>query len=115
MASNRARTETGSKKKEPTTMKSGSKSSSPVASNELAAEESQKAVDSAIPPAVAKEIRRLSHDLSNALEIIVQCSYLLSTSDIPEASRAWVTLLDQGVLKSTSINQELRAFIQSHS
>ncbi len=73
------------------------------------------AVDSGIPSSVALEVRRLSHDLSNALEIIVQCSYLLSTSEIPEESRAWVTLLEQGVQKSTSINQELRTFIQSHS
>ena len=31
-----------------------------------------------IPAEQAKEIRRLSHDLSNALEIIVQANYLLS-------------------------------------
>jgi hypothetical protein len=102
-------------------MKSGTNVTSPVTSKELRAEESQNAgrpmvaVESAIPSAVAMEVRRLSHDLSNALEIIVQCSYLLSTSEIPEESRAWVTLLDQGVQKSTVINQELRAYIQSHS
>src|SRR5664279_3790640 len=98
-------------------MKSGVKLSSPAATNVPGTEKSQESVvrpadDSAIPSSVAMEVRRLSHDLSNALEIIVQCSYLLSTSDIPEESQAWVTLLEQGVQKSTSINQELRAFIQ---
>ena len=33
-----------------------------------------------IPGRVAVEMRRLAHDLSNALEIIVQTSYLLSTT-----------------------------------
>ena len=99
-------------------MKSGTKLSSPVTTNDLGTKETQNtalAVDSGIPSNVALEVRRLSHDLSNALEIIVQCSYLLSTSEIPEESRGWVTLLEQGVQKSTSINQELRTFIQSHS
>ena len=102
-------------------MKSGTKIPSPVTSNEIGTEEQRGtvrpklAVESTIPSAVAIEVRRLSHDLSNALEIIIQCSYLLSTSAIPEESRAWVTLLDQGVQKSTTINQELRAYIQSHS
>lgn len=101
--------------------KSGLNVPSPVTTNVLGAEESQEisprmlTPDSMIPSGVATEVRRLSHDLSNALEIIVQCSYLLSTSEIPEESRAWVTLLEQGVKKSTSVNQELRAFIQSHS
>jgi hypothetical protein len=102
-------------------MNSGPKIPSPVTAKEPPTEEShdtlrQKvALESVIPAAVAMEVRRISHDLSNALEIIVQCSYLLGTSEIPQESRAWVTLLEQGVKKTTSINQELRAFIQSHS
>jgi hypothetical protein len=92
----------------PVTMKVGTQDSPDTAPRAQAA-------DSMIPSSVALEVRRLSHDLSNALEIIVQCSYLLSTSEIPEESRAWVTLLEQGVQKSTSINQQLRAFIQTHS
>jgi hypothetical protein len=99
-------------------MKSGVKVPSPDTTNVIGAEEpqhNQPTPDLTIPSGVAMEVRRLSHDLSNALEIIVQCSYLLSTAEIPEESRAWVTLLDQGVKKSTAINQELRKFIQTHS
>jgi hypothetical protein len=69
----------------------------------------------AIPAAEALEIRRLVHDLSNALEIIIQSSYLLSTSDLPEESRQWIKLLEQGVQQSARINQELRAYIVAHS
>jgi len=99
-------------------MKSGVKVPSTDPTNVLGPEEPLRtpSPDSVIPAGLAVEVRRLSHDLSNALEIIVQCSYLLSTSQqIPEESRAWVTLLEQGVQKSTSVNKELRTFIQSHS
>jgi hypothetical protein len=69
----------------------------------------------AIPAADALEIRRLVHDLSNGLEIIIQSSYLLSTSDLPEESRQWIKLLEQGVQQSARINQELRAYVMEHS
>jgi hypothetical protein len=68
-----------------------------------------------IPGELAKEIRRLVHDLSNGLEIIIQSSYLLSTSEIPEDSRQWVKLLEQGVQQSARINQEIRAYVIAHS
>lgn len=68
-----------------------------------------------IPAEQALEIRRLAHDLSNGLEIIIQSSYLLSTSELPEESRQWIKLLEQGVQQSARINQELRAYIVAHS
>jgi hypothetical protein len=68
-----------------------------------------------IPVEQALEIRRLIHDLSNGLEIIIQSSYLLSTSDLPEESRQWVKLLEQGVQKTAKINQELRSYVREHS
>ncbi len=71
--------------------------------------------ESLIPGELAKEIRRLVHDLSNGLEIIIQSSYLLSTSEIPEESRQWIKLLEQGVQQSARINQEIRAYIIAHS
>ena len=52
-----------------------------------------------IPPEQAKEIRRLSHDLSNALEIIVQANYLLGAMTQDQAAKQWVKLLDSGVLQ----------------
>ncbi len=71
--------------------------------------------ESLIPDDLAKEIRRLVHDLSNGLEIIIQSSYLLGTSEIPEESRQWIKLLEQGVQQSARINQELRAYVIAHS
>jgi hypothetical protein len=68
-----------------------------------------------IPEDIALEIRRLAHDLSNALEIIVQTSFLLSTADLKEPASAWLGMLDSGVTKCLDINLELRKFIKAHT
>lgn len=74
--------------------------------------------ESKISPQFAEQIRRLSHDLSNALEVIMQTSYLLGmaeTSGANEDSRKWRDMLDQGVLQATQINGRLRDYIRAHS
>lgn len=68
-----------------------------------------------IPAEPAAHIRRLAHDLSNALEIILQTSYLLGTLDLGENGRQWRTMLDQGVQQASEINRELRDYIRTHS
>lgn len=68
-----------------------------------------------ISPAAAKEIRRLAHDLSNALEIIIQSSYLLGTSEMEEGAKQWMGLLNEGVKRAAAINIDLRDYIKRHS
>jgi hypothetical protein len=68
-----------------------------------------------IPEDLALEIRRLAHDLSNALEIIVQTSFLLSTAGLKEPASDWLGMLDSGVNKALGINQDLRAYIKTHA
>ena len=68
-----------------------------------------------IPQAQAAEIRRLAHDLSNALEIVVQASFLLNTVVAGEAAQQWMKLLDQGVQQAAKINVQLRDYIIAHS
>ncbi len=68
-----------------------------------------------IPEDLAIEVRRLAHDLSNALEIIVQTSYLLSTVDLKEPATDWLRMLDTGVQKALDINLALRDYIKSHT
>ena len=68
-----------------------------------------------IPESVALEIRKLAHDLSNALEVIVQTSYLLGTVEMKEPGTDWLRMLDNGVHKALDINLALRTFIKSHS
>jgi hypothetical protein len=68
-----------------------------------------------IPEELALEIRKLAHDLSNALEIIVQTSYLLSTVDLKAPASDWLQMLDGGVNKALSINGALRGYIKTHT
>jgi hypothetical protein len=74
--------------------------------------------DSKIPAQLAENIRRISHDLSNALEVILQTNYLLGMTEgvgTAEDSRKWRQMLDQGVLQATQINRELRDYVRAHS
>jgi len=68
-----------------------------------------------IPEELALEVRRLAHDLSNALEIIVQTSYLLSMAELKEPASDWLKMLDSGVSKALGLNLELREYIKKHT
>ena len=68
-----------------------------------------------MPEELALEIRKLAHDLSNALEIIVQTSYLLSTVELKEPATDWLRMLDSGVQKALDINLSLREYIKVHT
>jgi len=58
-------------------------------------------------------IRELAHDLSNALEIIVQSSFLLGTLELGENGKQWHQLLDGGVERATAINRQLREALRA--
>ena len=68
-----------------------------------------------IPEDLSVEMRRIAHDLSNALEIIIQTSYLLSTTEMKEPASDWLRMLDDGVQKAMSLNLALRAYIKEHT
>ena len=70
---------------------------------------------SVIPNRQAQELRKLSHDLSNALEIIVQTSYLLSLAEIKEPATEWLRMLDGGVTRALEINNTMRTYLREHS
>lgn len=73
--------------------------------------------ESKIPSQLAEEIRRLSHDLSNALEVILQTNYLLGMAkdSSEEDGEKWREMLDRGVAQATKINRELRDFVRTNS
>lgn len=75
--------------------------------------------ESKIPTAMAEEIRRLSHDLSNALEVILQTNYLLGMTAGGEGpgedGQKWHQMLDQGVVQAAQINRQLREYVRTHS
>jgi hypothetical protein len=68
-----------------------------------------------IPEDISVEMRKIAHDLSNALEIIVQTSYLLNTTELKEPASEWLRMLDSGVEKAMSLNLTLRAYIKEHT
>ena len=85
--------------------------------NDAMNEPSTKDVSAAqqIPEELALEIRRLAHDLSNALEIIVQTSYLLNMAELKEPANEWLRMLDSGVSKALDLNLQLREYIKLHT
>lgn len=68
-----------------------------------------------IPEQHALELRKLVHDLSNALEIIVQTSYLLGMAELREPASEWLKMLDGGVNKALELNGRLRTYVREHS
>jgi hypothetical protein len=68
-----------------------------------------------IPADIAKELRTLAHDLSNALETIVQATYLITQAGPPENSRRWVQLIEQASQDGVKINQKLRQILREQS
>jgi nitrogen-specific signal transduction histidine kinase len=68
-----------------------------------------------IPQELLKQLRVLAHDLSNALETIVQATYLLSQANPPENTGRWVQLIDQSSQDAVRLNQKLREILRSQS
>ena len=60
----------------------------------------------------AKEIRHITHDMNNALEIIVQASYLVNSTALSDQAKEWMKLLDQGLQQATDLNRRMRDFIR---
>jgi hypothetical protein len=71
--------------------------------------------DGKIPRDVAKELRALAHDLSNALETILQATYLVSKSELPEQSRRWIETIDHASQEAARINRVLRETLRTRS
>jgi hypothetical protein len=68
-----------------------------------------------IPEEQAMQIRRLAHDLSNALEIVLQTSFLLGTVPLDEDAKKWRAMLDNGVQQAAEINKTLREYVRANS
>lgn len=81
----------------------------PLHCNEIMANENK------IPAEIARELRHLAHDLSNALETIVQAHYLISQTNLPESSRRWLEMMEQAAQEAVSINRRLREIFRTQS
>jgi hypothetical protein len=83
--------------------------------NDSLSNSSPQSASQTIPADLAVEIRKMAHELSNALEVIVQTSYLLSTVGLKEPGSEWLRMLDNGVNKAMDINLALRNYVKDNS
>lgn len=72
-------------------------------------------VEKRIPADVVKELRVLAHDLSNALEAVVQATYLARQANPPENTRRWLEVIDKSSQEAAQLNQKLREILRSQS
>jgi hypothetical protein len=63
----------------------------------------------------AKQLRKIAHDINNALELMVQASYLVNTTELSDQAKEWMKLLDQGMQQATGLNRQLRDYVLSRS
>jgi len=73
------------------------------------------AAENKIPAEIARELRVLAHDLSNSLETILQATYLVSQSELPDNTRRWMEMMDQASQEAVKINRKLREILRSQS
>jgi K+-sensing histidine kinase KdpD len=62
-----------------------------------------------------ERLRELAHDLSNALEAILQASYLLTQARLDAESKRWAQLLQTSSDEAAKINREIRKRLRAMS
>ena len=60
-------------------------------------------------------LRSQAHDLSNALEAILQACYLLRQAKLDENGQRWVKLIDTSSQDAARINREIRRSLRALS
>lgn len=68
-----------------------------------------------IPADISTNLRSLAHDLSNAIETIMQACYLLNQSTLDENGKKWAEMVDNGSRDAARINREIRDVLRTHS
>ena len=58
-------------------------------------------------------LRTLSHNLSNAIENVVQAAYLLGHTELDSQSKKWLLLIDEAAQEAARINREIREILRS--
>lgn len=60
-------------------------------------------------------LRTLAHELSNAIENIMQASYLLSQTKLDDHNLRWIELINSATKDAARINREIREILRSQS
>jgi len=61
------------------------------------------------------DLRRLAHDLSNAIENVMQASYLLGQAELDGQSKKWLSVIDDAAREAARLNREIRQILRSQS
>ena len=61
-----------------------------------------------LPEDVRGRLRALTHDLSNAVEVILQAAYLLREANLDVDSKKWTDLIEKAADDAARINREIR-------
>jgi hypothetical protein len=67
------------------------------------------------PAEINSELRTLAHDLSNAIETIMQATYLLGTAQIDDNGKKWVELIDKASRDAARINRDIREHLRAQT
>jgi len=68
---------------------------------------------SKLPADVTKQLRTLAHDLSNAIETIMQASYLLSQAKLDDTNKRWVEMIEAASRQAVKVNREIREVLRA--
>jgi hypothetical protein len=60
-------------------------------------------------------LRTLAHNLSNAIENVVQASYLLGRAELDSQSKKYLLLIDESAHEAARLNREIREILRSQS
>ena len=60
-------------------------------------------------------LRALAHQLSNAIENVMQASYLLGQSKMDDHNSRWLTLINSAAEEAARINREIREILRTRS
>ena len=68
-----------------------------------------------IPLDISTKLRTLAHDLSNAIETVMQAGYLLGQAKLDDETKKWVGLIDNASREAARINREIRDILRTNS
>ena len=68
-----------------------------------------------LPEDTVSTLRTLAHQLSNAIENVMQAAYLLGQSKLDGQDSRWLALINSAAEEAARINREIREILRSRS
>ena len=68
-----------------------------------------------MPNETVTRLRIMAHDLSNAIETVMQASYLLAQTELDDNNQKWLKMIDTAAHEAAKINREIREILRSQS